>query len=238
MQKTRTTAARQRATVPAAGKRIRARYEKGEITLRKIRDAAISEISEKGYHRTSVCEIVRKANLTRGAFYNYWDSLDDCLVDLLNAIPEESEEDQKYQKAASRIQHPSMTIRSIMQLLTLVMKKNWRAGYVLLALMQEKDLPGKALKKKIRESMDQVIGQWIELIEEDKKSKTIRPDVDSKMLAVAIMSQMSSILHLWELKYAEMRTLQENAFQHMLDSVLSDACKKNHPLKSLVLEKV
>ena len=238
MHKKTTTSTRKR-TGPSAGeKRIRARYGKGEITLRKIRDAAISEISEKGYHRTSVCEIVRKARLTRGAFYNYWDSLDDCLVDLLNAIPEENGKNPEFSDSIPGIPHPSRTVQSIVQLLTLVVKKNWRAGYVLLALMQEKDLPGKALKKKIRESLNQFQEQWIQRIEEDQKNRIILPDVNPGMLAVAIMSQMGMLLHFRELKYLEMRELQENAFLHMLDSVLTESCKKKYTLKKLVLDRI
>ena len=55
---------------------VRAKYVKGEATLEKIREACLHEITTRGYHRTSVCEVVRRANLTRGAFYNYWNSLD------------------------------------------------------------------------------------------------------------------------------------------------------------------
>src|SRR5512135_3555451 len=96
---------------PRYGK-VQAKYLKGEITLDRMRQAAIQEISEKGYHRTSVCEIVRRAKLTRGAFYNYWNTLDECVIDIIHSVKDTAEKNPVAHELAEKITdfHPSETV--------------------------------------------------------------------------------------------------------------------------------
>ena len=84
---------------------ISARYGRGEATLKKMRVAVLESIYANGFHQTTICEIVRRAKLTRGAFYNYWDSLHDCLADIISSCQRESFLTDIQKEASSNLRH-------------------------------------------------------------------------------------------------------------------------------------
>ncbi|MDR7314817.1 TetR/AcrR family transcriptional regulator [Brevibacillus nitrificans] len=51
-----------------------AKVGKGEMSRARLLQAAASEFAAKGYHRTRVSDIVRRAGLTQAAFYLYFES--------------------------------------------------------------------------------------------------------------------------------------------------------------------
>ncbi len=56
--------------------------KKGEATRGTILDAALSLFAEKGFHRTSVPDIVEAAGVGHGTFYEYFENRRDVLVGL------------------------------------------------------------------------------------------------------------------------------------------------------------
>jgi len=56
---------------------------RGQATRRKLLEAAEAEIGEKGYARTSVAGITRRAGVGQGTFYLYFPSKDDALRELV-----------------------------------------------------------------------------------------------------------------------------------------------------------
>lgn len=56
---------------------------RGEATRRKLLEAAETEIGEKGYARTSVAGITKRAGVGQGTFYLYFPSKDDVLRELV-----------------------------------------------------------------------------------------------------------------------------------------------------------
>lgn len=52
----------------------RSRTEKGELSRRRLLEAAAAEFADKGYHLARVSDIVRRAGLTQAAFYLYFPS--------------------------------------------------------------------------------------------------------------------------------------------------------------------
>ena len=51
------------------------RQEKSKLIL----DSALELFAEKGYHQTSISDITRKAGISKGLIYNYFESKDDVL---------------------------------------------------------------------------------------------------------------------------------------------------------------
>ncbi len=239
MDKQKKTSTRLNKGVQKYGK-VKAKYLKGEATLEKLRQAAIQEVTEKGYHRTSVCELVRRADLTRGAFYNYWSSLDECIIDLLHSIKESMENDPVFYDYSERMKrhHPSLTVQWIMTVLSMFIKKNWRAGYVLMALIQDKEIPGKMLQKKLKEYVDVLRDEWMERIRTDQKAKIFRPDLDPGTVAVGLLSQVGLFLHMSDLKYMDYRKEQESSIVFFLNSCLTDATRKTNSVKSVLLDRI
>ena len=69
------------------------RRERKKIHSKKsIVEAAVKLFSQKGYQETSVADIMNEADLGIGTFYNYFESKDEILKNLLQAIVEEIRE--------------------------------------------------------------------------------------------------------------------------------------------------
>lgn len=60
---------------------------------RRILDAAHRLFVEKGFHQTSIQDIVNKAGISKGTFYNYFGSKNECLLAILENV--QAEGDQK-----------------------------------------------------------------------------------------------------------------------------------------------
>ena len=75
------------ATISASGRRYRglsAEERKADQRERLVR-AAINEFSERGYHRTSVEDIVRSAHTSRTAFYAFFENREAAMYSALEA---------------------------------------------------------------------------------------------------------------------------------------------------------
>jgi AcrR family transcriptional regulator len=72
---------------PAKGTKGRlTRAEKAEATRGRLFDAAVEIVGESGYAATSVALITSRAEVAQGTFYNYFESRQDLLNQLLPAI--------------------------------------------------------------------------------------------------------------------------------------------------------
>lgn len=69
-----------------AARRKPNRAEKAEATRARLFDAAINIVGEHGYAGTSVARITERAKVAQGTFYNYFESRQDLLDQLLPAI--------------------------------------------------------------------------------------------------------------------------------------------------------
>ena len=49
---------------------------------KQIIEASIELFAKKGYHATSVQEIVDEANIAKGSFYNYFESKEDLILSM------------------------------------------------------------------------------------------------------------------------------------------------------------
>lgn len=69
----------------AAGRKL-TRAEKAEATRSRLLEAAIELVGEFGYAGTSVARVTERARVAQGTFYNYFESRQDLLDQLLPAI--------------------------------------------------------------------------------------------------------------------------------------------------------
>jgi AcrR family transcriptional regulator len=72
--------------LPAVRTRSRAR---GRVTREKILSSASLIFAEKGYHQTSLQDVLVSLKATKGAFYHHWSSKEDLAVEILSRIEEE-----------------------------------------------------------------------------------------------------------------------------------------------------
>ncbi len=213
---------------------IRAKYVKGEATLEKIREACLEEIIAFGYQRTSVCEIVRRANLTRGAFYNYWTSLDDCLADLISNIRELVQTDEDAVEFSKTIaDDPSATVRKIRLAFYSFEEKQSRFLLLPLALLQEKNIANEELKNILRDYLMRVKGEYVEVIQADQEAGIIDPELEADVLAVALMNFFKGIFEKNVLAFDEFRVPIRKAMMLFLESSLSTDYLKDHPIQDV-----
>lgn len=73
-------------TSASPAKRRPSRAEKAEATRNALFEAAIEVVGEHGYAGTSIARITERAGVAQGTFYNYFESRQDLLDQLLPAI--------------------------------------------------------------------------------------------------------------------------------------------------------
>jgi len=61
----------------------RGSYKKSEASRKQVLDAALRELSERGYARTSVSDIAAAAGMSKGAVHYHFDSKDDLIEQVL-----------------------------------------------------------------------------------------------------------------------------------------------------------
>lgn len=71
---------------PARGRQLRAQ---GRATLRRLLEAALVVLDERGYHAARVDDIVERARTSHGTFYLYFSSKDDLFRALVADVTEE-----------------------------------------------------------------------------------------------------------------------------------------------------
>ncbi|MEQ9362729.1 MAG: TetR/AcrR family transcriptional regulator [Leptospirales bacterium] len=212
---------------------VRAKYVKGEATLEKIREACMEEIISFGYHRTSVCEIVRRANLTRGAFYNYWTSLDDCLADLILAIREIVKNDEDAIEYHSKLNDPSATVKKIRVVHYLLQQKKSPFMLLPMALLQEKTIAIQELKDLLRTYLLTVKSEYLSVLSEDQSAGIIRPEIDIEVVAAAILNFFKGIFEKNVLEFDEFTEPLETAFALFLSSCLAPDYLADHPIDDI-----
>lgn len=74
------------ATASLGGKARLSRAEKAEATRMRLFDAAVAIVGEAGYAAASVAMITARAKVAQGTFYNYFESRQDLLDQLLPSI--------------------------------------------------------------------------------------------------------------------------------------------------------
>lgn len=81
-----TTSAARLQNRPDREKTRQTRAQKAEATRLRLFDAAVAIVGEAGYAATSVAMITARAKVAQGTFYNYFESRQDLLDQLLPAI--------------------------------------------------------------------------------------------------------------------------------------------------------
>jgi AcrR family transcriptional regulator len=66
--------------------RVRRGQESREARRAQIKDTALRVFSDKGYHQTSVSDLVDAAGVARGTFYLYFDSKEAIFLELLDDL--------------------------------------------------------------------------------------------------------------------------------------------------------
>lgn len=64
-------------------------YARGRVTRERILASASRIFAEKGYHRTSLQDVLETLNATKGALYHHWNSKEDLALEILSRLEQE-----------------------------------------------------------------------------------------------------------------------------------------------------
>ncbi|MDX8047700.1 TetR/AcrR family transcriptional regulator [Gracilibacillus sp. S3-1-1] len=93
---------------------------------RKVADIALKLFVEKGFQQTSIQEIIDKATISKGTFYNYFSSKNDCIADILEDIRYDASQQRVSMQIGKDPQDREVLIEQITILMKLNEEKNLR----------------------------------------------------------------------------------------------------------------
>lgn len=153
--------------------------EMSERTVRKLIEVGIDLFSMQGYTSTSIDQIVKKAQLSKGAFYAHFESKEEFLIRILR---------ESFREYFEGLQHildrkNRNLMDSYMESSKLTLKESYQKGFSQLLLqsaMVSRQLPN------VHEKLKALIDEWkhtlIPYFDEMKKEGLINNTLDSERI--------------------------------------------------------
>lgn len=168
---------------------------KSEETQKLIIDSAFDLFYRQGFNNTSIPEIVKKANLTKGAFYHHFKDKKEVGVKVIahnirNRIyhgmiaPLDNQQEQDSIRLLTKIFTDRIVNFS---------KEEKELGCPANNLMNEIGLSVDELRRSLWKIMDQWHKELVNFIEKAKQKNEIRPDVNSRSVAIYLISSFEGI---------------------------------------------
>lgn len=153
-----------------------------EETRELIIGAAIELFIEKGYSRTTLEDIVKRVNLTRGAFYWNFESKKDILIEILHRY------EDFYREIYVTFEHFDSAIDTLASFLTCdLKKKNSDNPYIKIVLYKVEDCDDLSELDEMQARMDKEFTTTIEAeISRGQTTGEIRSDVSARILTLSV----------------------------------------------------
>ncbi|TCN26549.1 TetR/AcrR family transcriptional regulator [Mesobacillus foraminis] len=133
---------------------------------RKVADIALKLFTEKGIQQTSIQEIIEKANISKGTFYNYFSSKNDCVADILEILRYDASQQRIALQIGKDTQDREVFIDQITILMRLNEERNLHALFEAILFSNETDLKKLVLQHRVYE-LDWLTNRLIEIMGED-----------------------------------------------------------------------
>ena len=125
----------------------------------RLINAAIAVFIEKGFHKATVRDIGRAANMTQGTIYNYVSSKDDILYMVCDRIV--AEYNDQARRALDTSHEPAERVRSAVRAISQVMYRHRRE---ILLIYQDSHLLDKRSRRVILARVEEFIGMFERII--------------------------------------------------------------------------
>jgi len=164
-----------------------------EKTRSEIMRVAFGEIYERGFHATSVDDIVAKTKVTKGAFFHYFPTKND----LGYALADEVLRDmmlRRWVKPLNAYRNPVQgMVKTYRKLMEETTDEELSLGCPLNNLTQEMSAVDPVFREKLREVLQTWIGETEKHLRRAKDEGYVRPNVDVRMAAeTAVMMEEGS----------------------------------------------
>jgi AcrR family transcriptional regulator len=167
-----------------------AKAAKGEKTRDDIIQAGLRLFSQHGYFATSMNDILDAISMSKGAFYHHFKSKEDLVRAVLDKLQHDYQE---------RLIQPSLAVKPGLRLkaaLNTIVALNetgqWPHCLLLARLVQETahQDSDQAQAQAVTELVQELIEFWQQVIEADQAAEALRGDLDSRILAEAIITTL------------------------------------------------
>lgn len=168
---------------------------KSKKNKKKIFVTAIDLISKKGYDNVSINEICSSAGFTKGAFYHYFNSKEDLLIQLHKDV------DDYYTVEVL----PKLNGKTPTEKLTCYMQEFAYCGYgvgvdIINSLFKSQT---KALNNFMNDFSRPFFKMLIDIIKEGQEKGEFTDELSSQELARYCMSFIWGVLHNWTMEYGK-----------------------------------
>lgn len=154
-------------------------------------EAAREVFGELGFDAAKISDIAKRAKISYGTFYHYFDSKDEVLQELLTVVAGEMFLASRVPAGVS--EDPVAKIDAANRQYVAALSRNAQ----LMAIIEEKafrDPAMRDLKLRIREQYLQRSEAGLRRLQEEGRAD---PDVDARMAAVALGGMVEHLAHLW-----------------------------------------
>jgi AcrR family transcriptional regulator len=143
---------------------------------RKVADIALKLFIEKGIQQTSIQEIIDKANISKGTFYNYFSSKSDCIADILEFLRYDASQQRIALQIGKDTGDRSIFIEQITILMRLNEERNVTPLFEAILSSNEADLKKLVLQHRVYE-MEWLSNRFIEILGEDVREHSFEATV-------------------------------------------------------------
>ncbi|WP_462413584.1 TetR/AcrR family transcriptional regulator [Neobacillus sp. Marseille-QA0830] len=133
---------------------------------RKVADVALKIFVEKGIQQTSIQEIIEKANISKGTFYNYFTSKNDCIADILEILRYDASQQRIAVQVGKDKKDRQVFIEQITILIRLNEERNLSGLFEAILHSNETELKKLVLQHRVYE-MEWLANRLIEVFREE-----------------------------------------------------------------------
>jgi AcrR family transcriptional regulator len=130
---------------------------------RKVADIALSLFIEKGFQQTSIQEIIEKANISKGTFYNYFTSKNDCIADILEYLRYDASQQRVAMQLGKDAKDRNVLVEQITILIRLNKERNLNVLFEAILSSNEADLKKLVMQHRMIE-MEWLSNRFIEVM--------------------------------------------------------------------------
>lgn len=192
-------AGRGKVTQPSAEPgRIASNGARGGDKYRRILDAAIAVIAEKGFHNSRVSDIAERADVADGTVYLYFKSKEQILMAALDGAFEAFYRRAK-EELASTTDAPAK-LRTLARLHLRLLSQNRSLAVVLQTELRQS---AKFLAEFSQRELKGYFNLIREIIREGQQAGSIRPEVPDKIAAACLFGALDELVTSWVLSNRE-----------------------------------
>lgn len=133
---------------------------------RKVADIALKLFVEKGIQQTSIQEIIENANISKGTFYNYFSSKNDCIADILEFLRYDASQQRIEIQIGKDTKDRDVFIEQISILIRLNEERNLQPLFEAILSSNETDLKKLVMQHRVFE-MEWLTNRFIEVMGEE-----------------------------------------------------------------------